>query len=785
MANEAELIEPRIKSSFKKVKTDINTIRAAIRRQNEAAAELRKSFADTINREDFYQFTEKLSERIDDLRSHFVSNDEFAKATEKIAKRLSAIKQGQKQLSGLDLKAELKRINDTLKKLSDNTVEKKDYDRLVSNAEHNFNEIAKEVEASKEYDKQLKQLSRQVAELLQYRKDSDERVKQLNAELTSLVKNFGSDSKGSQKLIEKEMKRVDSRADKLEGEVAKLSDALSQRPQQKDVESKIAEEIKKIREESEFVKLEELNQKIDEFNTILDELQPREDYEKKSSQLMKERINPLEKDIATLSSQQDEMRKSVEGTITRFEKRMAVFEKSQDSTAEKLERESNERLEKRLNEIEKLADLFRETSSSSSDDSKISELQSQLSDLEEEHKAVMNELADISSKPDMNSRMLEGLGKDFQSVKERLDSMEEELEVASASSKGKGKQSEDLKYLKEELDFLRNSFVTREEVDDSINSVMDEIKSTKESASSAVSKGTSQAQNAASEAAIREVKNITAMVSDVNSSMDALSEDVHKRLGTFEADSERNNAQFTILQDDIKGVLERQALLERRLGQVEAVNSDLIRTNAEMESKVKSANDQIKEREKAIKDLEKDHARRIKEKEKEAQREITKAKKNGNTKNAQISGSVSENSQPEESVKKKRGFFSRVLLGNDEEDYYESDNNDIDFEDSHAKKPDAAKETLTVKRPSKSAPEEKERATAKEDKIKEDKKSNSKNADAKSKSSEKKSAQELIDEISKDKKKDEQKKKGKGLIGRVANFFTEDDESYDEDEKLY
>ena len=791
MANEAELIEPKIKSSFKKVKTDINSVRAAIRRQNQSITEIRKSFSDTMGRDDFYQFTEKLSARIDDLQNHFVSNDEFAKATEKIAKRMSSIKQAQKQLSGIDLKSEFKRINDSLSKLQENTVQRKDYERLVTNAEHNFNEIAREVEASKEYDRQLKQLNKQVSELTEHKKQSDDRLKQLNTELSALVKKFGSEAKENRQQMDKELKNSDARLSKIESELKKFNDVLAQKAQLKEVDTRISSEIKSLKEDSDFVKLEELNQKIDEFNTILEELQPKEEHEKRMTQFLKERINPLEKDIATISRQQDDMRHSMENTITRFEKRLAGFEKAQDTAMQKFESQSQKQLEERMSEIEKISENLK--SGSASGTPEIAELRSQLSDLEDEHKAVMNEMADISSKPDMNSRMLEGLSKDFQSIKERLDGMEEEIEIASATAKGKGKQSEDVGYLREEIDFLRNSFVAREELEDAVSSVMNEVKSAKMQPQPA-SSGASSGESESNQAMAKDLQSLMETVKVMSEGLTSLNINMQSRMSALESDNERSSGQFTLLHDDIKGLLERQSVVEKRLAQIEDANAKLIEDNNSKDRDVKTADEQLKEREKAIRDLEKQHARALKEKEKELEKERRKAEKSReraeNTGNNTKSSSNSESeltAGSESSSKSSRGgFFSRIFRGSDDEEETSVESGKITDESSISDSKD--EETLTVKRP-----EPKKETAAKQDnsskasaaskaatKSQEKSKSQRKTKDE----NEKRSAQELIDELSAE-QENVRKRGGKGVFSRIAGFFVENDNNNDDEDELY
>jgi len=612
MDQQIETFESKIRSAFKKVKQDITFIKGYLKRQDDLLKSVKKELSDTVSSNDFYKFTEKLSDKLEGLRSYYVSKEEYLKAHDKLEKEISQLKTLLESASVKGLSSEMQALRKDHERLKKDGVSKKDYEKLLDDAEHNFKELAKEVAEAKSYETDIQSLQSDVAVLMKsiQEKDKPEKktktqekqelkfqtliedtaaksdglekevndlratISELNSEISELKKDSSKKTQdtGLQKEMSKEIeaqrKEMTSSLDAQSRQIQKLSSEMQLKLDESQFLARIEDEVQAMIEKSDLIKVDELNQKIDEFNLALEDLASQKEMQKLVSGFEKESFNPLKKELNQLTKDQEALRK----IVTRME------ESADSNSAKKLSA-----IDLRLDRIEEAMD------SPKTDSKGIIELQSLVKDLEEEQKMLISEISDISSKPTMNEKIIQSLSKDFEELKERIE------DIDLIIPRGKKGKDNDLELLRSEIEFLRNNFVTQGDIDSTLNAISDELRDLKSK-----SKDTPEEDKLSNE------------LSSVQSDVSQIKKHLSSKVVLLEAESDKYAGQIALLYEDMRKSLERQAFLEKRLSDIESTNDELSAKERDARISYESARDQLESTEKKLQQIETDSERKAK-----------------------------------------------------------------------------------------------------------------------------------------------------------------------------
>jgi chromosome segregation ATPase len=616
MDQQIETFESKIRSAFKKVKQDVTVVKNYLKKQDELLKSVKKELSDTVSSNDFYKFTEKLSEKLDGLRTYYVSKDEFSKSNDKLEKEIVQLRTLLESASLKGLSAEIQSLKKDSEKLKKEGVSKKEYDKLLDDAEHNFKELAKEVAEAKSYEKDIQSLQNDVStlmkalqekekpekktkaqekeeakfqslveetihkseafdkELSSFKISIDRSIEELYSEISDLKKTSSKKApevdyqKEMQKEFEAQKKELSSLFDSQSRQIEKLGNEIKLKADESRVLERMEEEVQSIIEKADFIRVDELNQKIDEFNQAIEDLASQKEVQKSISAFEKESFSPLKKEITQMSKDHEAMRK----ILTRLEE-------STDSDSQR----KLSAFELRLDKIEEALD------SPATDSAKVEELSSLLKDLEEEQKMLISEISDISLKPAMNERIIQSMSKDVEELKERLEDMDLSM------PRGKKGKDNDLEQLRTEVEFLRNNFVTQGDVDSTLNALSEEITELK-------------TKSRKDPEMTKTYQDLLALQSDVSQ----IKKHLASKVVLLEAESDKYSSQIALLYEDMKRSLERQSFLERRLSDIESVNDQLANKERDARISYESAKEQLENTEKKLQEIEIESERKAK-----------------------------------------------------------------------------------------------------------------------------------------------------------------------------
>lgn len=366
-----------VKSSFSKVRTDINNIKRRLNKQFFEIEDLSKRLDALTTKEEFYSFVKDLTSKLDQMEQVFIDRKLLNMHKEEFLARLEALRNELRRREdfGRDIKT-VRAVRKDLDDLGDRILDKEEFKRETKEIDNQVLGLRQQIKNLEEATKDIKELTKLRVSIERVEKDfvswkeffkktkdikdvlaiNQESFEELREEIQKVKK-----ARIPMKDFEKGLKSAEELLKKLSNQVGALEEKLVTKEKMKEIEASL-KEIKKLRERPLAEK--ELKSVREDINYLTQNIVTQADLSARLSSF-EEEIEELKGDVKRLKSKkvpefgdfaiklEKPLEEEVEGRpslVKRLISKISDFFKEEEEPAEKVEeliKEEEEKEEKK------------------------------------------------------------------------------------------------------------------------------------------------------------------------------------------------------------------------------------------------------------------------------------------------------------------------------------------------------------------------------------------------------------------------------------------------------